>query len=89
MIRHMVSVFDSAAQIYGQPFFVTAIGAAIRSFTDEVNRIADDNQLYHHTSDFTLYEIGTFDDVAGVLLVQDKPRLITRAVDVKNAPTGA
>jgi len=66
MIRVVLSVKDSAAESYGQPFFVTAVGAGLRSFTDEVNRSAADNPMYQHPEHFSLWKLGTFDDSSGV-----------------------
>jgi hypothetical protein len=63
--RYVCAVFDSAVMAYGQPFFVPAIGAALRSFTDEVNRKASDNALSQHPEDYTLHVLATFDDETG------------------------
>lgn len=65
MIRQVVAVKDSAAETFGQPFFVSAVGAAVRSFQDEVNRSAADNPVYQHPEHFSLWRLGTFDDVSG------------------------
>ncbi|AXH77867.1 MAG: nonstructural protein [Microviridae sp.] len=62
----MVSVFDKAAAAYMRPMFVPAVGLAIRSFTDEINRDSADNVMFHHPSDYELYKIGFFEDVNGV-----------------------
>ena len=66
MKRIVVAVRDRAADTFGSPFYVVAIGQAIRSFSDEVNRRADDNQLFQHPEDFDLYELGVFDDSTGL-----------------------
>ena len=83
MKMKVLSVFDSAAQAFGRPAFVAAIGSAIRSFTDEVNRVDADNQMNQHPSDFTLYELGEFDDEHGRFTMLDTPRVLARAQDVK------
>lgn len=59
------SIRDRAADVYGQPFYAPTRGAAIRMFTDEVNRKDDNNNLYKHPEDFDLYELGVFDDNTG------------------------
>lgn len=81
MLRIIVAVRDRAADCFGQPFFVTSIGVGVRSFTDEVNRAAPDNQFYSHPEDFDLYQIGTYDDATGEL-VSVKPRQIAIGKDV-------
>ena len=58
MERQVCAVKDDAAETFGQPFFVTAVGAALRSFKDEVNRKADDNQLFQHPEHFALWCLG-------------------------------
>lgn len=79
----VVAVKDLAAQAFGRPFFVPSVGVATRSFADEVNRRADDNQMATHPADFELYEVGEFDDSNGMFTFGDRfPRLLTRAVDV-------
>lgn len=65
MKQIVCSVFDSAAQVFGRPFFVVAKGQAVRSFTDEVQRQAPDNELARHPEDFTLYAVAEFDDAYG------------------------
>jgi len=62
----IVSIYDAALAAYGRPFFTATTGAAVRSFTDEVNRQAEDNQIFNHPEDYTLYNLGTFDDSTGL-----------------------
>ena len=77
------AVFDSAIQAFGQPIFVQAVGAAIRSFSDEVNRKADDNQFYNHPDDFELRSLSTWDNESGVFgSLDDGPRVLSRGKDV-------
>lgn len=66
MKRVVVSVFDSAVQTYGQPIVMPAVGAALRSFTDEVNRPGDQNPLHNHPEDFELRLLAMFDDETGI-----------------------
>lgn len=78
----VVTMFDSAAQVYSQPQYVASLGGFQRSFADEVNTPRDGNQLHRHPGDFHLYELGFFDDNSGVHELHDKPRLVSRAVDL-------
>lgn len=59
------SVFDSKAKVYAQPFTAVTLGVALRSFTRGVND--SQSQLYHSPEDFTLFQVGVFDDASGVL----------------------
>lgn len=65
MILKIVAVRDRAADVFGQPYFVASLGAAIRSFGDEVNRKAENNPLNAHPEDFDLYELGSYNDELG------------------------
>lgn len=83
--RIVVSVRDSATQLFGQPFYVSAVGQALRSFTDEVNRKAQDNPLYNHSEDFELHELASFDDETGEYFEPASgKRVLARGKDVQN-----
>lgn len=81
-ILTIVSVKDRAIDSYNRPFYVPTIGAAIRSFTDEVNR--KDSEMQAHPEDYDLYDLGTFDDQTGTFLPPEGgvPRVISRAQDL-------
>lgn len=74
------SIFDRGVQSFGQPLFVPHTNAAVRSFIDEVNRPAPDNNLYNHSDDFDLYLIAEYDDSTGVFSV-NSPSILIRAKD--------
>lgn len=82
-----MSVFDVAVNGYGRPLFVPHVGAGIRSFTDEVNRASDGNTMHDHPEDFVLFELGKYDDADGSFKLLDKPRMVVRGGEVKNART--
>jgi hypothetical protein len=86
-VHIVVSVKDRAIDAYGRPFIVPSIGAAIRSFTDEVNR--KESEMHGHPEDYDLYQIGTYHDDTGIIYqnVLDgnenwAPKLLVRAQDV-------
>jgi hypothetical protein len=79
----LCSVKDRAADAYGRPMFVPSIGVAIRSFSDEINRSAADNQLHNHPDDFDLYEFGEFDDNTGLFNLYEQPKLLSLGKQVK------
>lgn len=78
----VVCIRDRAADVFGIPVFVAAIGTAIRSFSDEVNRSSDTNNLYNHPDDFDLYLLGEFDDEAAEFSCT-RPQQIAVGKDVK------
>jgi len=81
MIQTVCSVFDSAAGVFGRPFFVAKSGQAVRSFSDEIQRQAPDNELNRHPEDFTLYEIALFNDENGVFQPFNPANVLIRGKD--------
>ena len=81
-ILTIVAVKDRAVDAYNRPFYVPTIGAAIRSFTDEVNR--KESEMQAHPEDYDLYDMGTFCDQTGTFLPPEGgvPRVISRAQDL-------
>lgn len=82
MLHIVVAVKDMAVDAFSRPFTVPAVGAAIRSFTDEINRSSAENEMFKHPNDYDLYELGTFDDQSGAL-VSNSPRLLIRGQDAR------
>lgn len=83
MILQVCSVFDSAAGLYGRPFFVAATAVAVRSFSDEVNNSAPENGFYRHPEDYTLYRLCEFDESRGVFdSLSGGPELLARGKDL-------
>lgn len=61
----VVAIRDRAIDSFGVPVFVATTGAAIRSFSDEVNRKDENNNLCKHPEDFDLFLLGEYDDQTG------------------------
>lgn len=57
------AVYDSAVGAYMQPFFMQSKGQAIRAWQDTIND--SKTQFHAHPSDFTLFELGEYDDENG------------------------
>lgn len=76
-------VFDTAAGVFGRPFFTASSGTAVRGFTDEVNRVDRDNPMNGHPEDFQLWHIGAFDDHTGKTeMVPEGPLRVVTAKEV-------
>lgn len=60
------SVYDSKTEVYGPPMFFLTRGQAVRSFSDAAND--EKAEFSRHAADYTLFEIGSFDQAAGSLL---------------------
>ena len=63
MTHKIFTVYDSKAEAYLPPMFLHTKGLAIRSFTAAVNNSGHDFNKY--AADFTLMEIGEWDDNSG------------------------
>lgn len=60
MKHKMFVIYDSKANAYMQPWFLTQNGMALRAFSDCVND--KDHNFGRHPEDYTLFDIGEFDD---------------------------
>jgi len=60
---NLYTIHDSKAEFYRPPFVARSKGEAIRMFAQGAND--KETQLAQHPEDFTLYQIGTFDDITG------------------------
>lgn len=63
MILKMFTVYDSKVEAYLPPFYERASGSAIRAFEASCNQ--PEHQFRKHPADYTLFEIGTYDDATG------------------------
>lgn len=80
----VVSIFDSASGCFSRPVFTTSPGTAVRSFKDEVNRVADSNEMNRHPKDFVLYHVADWDDVVGSFFCPEAgPARLVNASDLK------
>lgn len=69
MLLKVFTVYDSKAEFYMQPFCMKSKGEAIRAFSESCND--DKTSLGKYPADFTLFEIGEFDDAKGTYLLHN------------------
>lgn len=70
MMLKMYSVFDSKAAAFLPPFFMHTDNVAKRTFSDCAN---DPQHMFSkHPEDYTLFCLGSFDDVTGVVSVKSQ-----------------
>lgn len=86
MKMKMFSVYDSAAQAYVTPFFMHNKALAIRAFDDNVNS-EQENNINKHPDQFSLHEVGEFDDANGIVTPYEKPELVTTARELVKPTT--
>ncbi len=57
------TVYDSKAEAYMQPFYQKTAGLALRDFQAAAN--SEKSSISQHPADFTLFEIGSYDERTG------------------------
>jgi len=65
MIHPIFSVYDSKVSVFSSPFPQPNSAVAIRAFALAANTVGND--LYNYPTDFSLFQIGLFDDETGHL----------------------
>ena len=85
MISRIFVVYDSKAEAYLQPHFAPTVGLAMRSWEVAVN--SSDTQFGKFPADFTLFEIGTYDDLTGTLVMHQSKVNLGLALDVLKKPS--
>lgn len=76
----MFSVRDLKAGTYGQPFALANRAVAMRTFSSWV---ADPNSFFaRYPHDFELFEVGSFDQLTGLLKPLDIPDYVGRASEL-------
>lgn len=80
------SVFDSKADAYILPFFCVNTAVAIRGFSlackDETS------QFCRHPGDFTLFEVGTWDETPGLFVPYEAKISLGTALEFKALSEG-
>lgn len=77
------AVYDSAAEAYGLPFFLKSTGEAVRSFQDATND--PKSQLSKHPADFTLFEIGRYNELQASFDLLVTPKSLGKAIEYVKA----
>lgn len=79
MPRKIFSIFDKKALSYFDPFFQHNRGLALRGFGELVND--PKTALNKYPADFSLWELGEFDETSGVILAHPKPVFVDEAAN--------
>lgn len=81
MITKLFVIYDAKAKFYNKPFNLPNEATALRTFTDLTNDPNTD--ICKHPEDFTLFEIGSYDDEHAKLTPLTIPNPICSALSVK------
>lgn len=79
MIKLIYSVFDKVALVYGNPFISVSKGVAIRDFANASKDPA--SGINRNPLDFSLMDLGTFDDSTGIITAHTQPTVVAQAID--------
>lgn len=83
MILKIYSVYDSKTDAYVAPMFFQTKGQALRTFAEVAND--KNHQIGKYSEDFTLFEIGEFNDNNCKFTLYDAPYSLGLALEfVKN-----
>lgn len=72
------AVFDSKVLAFTTPFFQRTSGEATRAFADAVNK--EGSNFKSHAEDYTLFELGSWDDATAVFDMLETPHSLGLAV---------
>jgi hypothetical protein len=81
MINKIYSIYDCKVEAYLQPFFLKSKGEAIRGFTELSND--DKTNIAKYPEDFTLFELGSYDDANAKFTLHSTPISIGKAIEFK------
>lgn len=77
MIHHVLAVYDEKAEAFAQPFFQQSELVGVRSFVGAAQD--QESLLFKFPRDYSLYKLGTYDDVSGRFENLDRPSLLMTA----------
>lgn len=87
MVLKIFSVFDSKAAAFITPFFCPTSAVALRNFTAAAN---EEGHAFHiHSSDFSLFELGEFDDGTGSVKNLQAPVSLGLAINYREGNENA
>lgn len=82
MIINIYSVFDAATNAYLQPMYALSKGQILRGITEAVNDPKHD--FHKYARDYTLFELGTFDDSCAMFELLPSPKSLGVLVEFLN-----
>ena len=80
MLSKIFVMRDSKAGFYGVPFFEVSRGSALRGLTEAVRD--KQSTICKYPEDFSLFEIGEWDNVACKMLLNPAPVHVINAIDL-------
>lgn len=81
------SMYDSKACAFIQPFFSRTEGVAVRQLSQAINDGKHDFCI--HAEDYTLFHLGSWDEVSGLVESNKTPVSVTTCLALKSLTNGA
>lgn len=81
MTLKIFAVYDSKVEAYLQPFFMRSRGEALRAFGEACND--PQTGFYKHPADYTLFELGSFDEEKGQITTLTVKMALGTALEYK------
>jgi len=83
MEHKIFSIYDQKAYAYLPPFTLPTAAMAERTFMDCVN--ASDHAFGRNPADYTLFELGTYDDTKGLISPYEVVRTIGNGIEYRKS----
>ncbi|AXH73354.1 MAG: nonstructural protein [Microviridae sp.] len=83
MQKRFYSLYDEKADVYSNPFTAQNGAVALRSLATAASDPSTEVSKYPH--DFTLYELGVFDDSTGTITPHQNPTNLGKASQFSSA----
>lgn len=78
------SVYDEKAEIWSKPIYGRTTALAVRQFDDAVNDPT--TELHKYAGDYTLFEIGEWDDTEGTVEMLEAKKNLGNAIQFIKMP---
>ena len=86
MILKVFGIYDSKVNAYLPPFMMKTIGEVERALSGHVNDIQ--HNFHKYAEDFTLFELGTWDDSNAKYTLHSTPHSIGQLMQYKKTDGG-
>jgi len=79
MLQKIFAIYDSKAESFTNPVYLNSTGLAVRTFSDSVQD--PESPFSKHPADYTLFELGTYDDNTAEFKLLPTPKSLFIAIE--------
>lgn len=73
-MKHVIiALYDKPVDAFGRPFVARTHNEALRQIQQQANRVEENNMLNTHSADYSVYDVGEWDDETGNITGRDGP----------------